>query len=302
MSPLIFALPGNEDLGHRLAALLGGRSGTLNTRQFPDGETYVRFCDDPAGQDIVLVCTLDRPDSKILPLLFAAEAARDLGACRVGLVAPYLGYLRQDMRFQPGEAVTSHSFAKLLSHDFDWLVTVEPHLHRYKALSDIYSIPADALHAAPLIAEWVRNNIAKPHLIGPDIESRQWVEAVAAECGATWTVARKTRLGDRKVHEDPLAGAIPEGATPVLLDDIISSGATLLETLRLLRDFHGPTPIVIAIHALWDADTKAQLAKTGVQLCTTNSVPNDAAQMDVTPLIAKGVEHFLVPGMDEPGT
>jgi ribose-phosphate pyrophosphokinase len=95
------------------------------------------------------------------------------------------------------------------------------------------------------------------------------------------------------VHEDPLAAAIPEGATPVLLDDIISSGATMLETLRLLKEFQGPAPIVIAIHALWDADTNAQLAKTGVQLCTTNSVPNDAARIDVTPLIAKGIEYFL---------
>ena len=88
-------------------------------------------------------------------LLFAADAARQLGARKVGLVAPYLCYMRQDRSFKPGEAVTSRSFAALLSRACDWLVTVDPHLHRYKSLSEIYAIPARALHAGPAIADWI---------------------------------------------------------------------------------------------------------------------------------------------------
>ena len=130
MNPLFFALPGNEDLASRLCSHLVGDLGLLETRRFPDGETYIRLLADVRGRSIVFVCTLDRPDEKTLSLLFAAHAARDLGAARIGLVAPYLGYMRQDKRFRPGEAITSNAYGTLLSSTVDWIVTVDPHLHR----------------------------------------------------------------------------------------------------------------------------------------------------------------------------
>ena len=117
--PLIVPLPGNEARASRMAEGLGGELGGLETRSFPDGETYLRFRTDPRGRDLVLMCSLDRPDPKFLPLAFAADAGRDLGAARVGLVAPYLAYMRQDKRFQAGEAVTSVSIARLLSSTFN---------------------------------------------------------------------------------------------------------------------------------------------------------------------------------------
>jgi len=292
MNPIFFALPGNEPLAGRLATLAPGAIGALEIRQFPDGETYLRFIDELKGRDAVLVCTLDRPDAKIAPLLFAAEAARELGARRVGLVAPYLCYMRQDQRFKSGEAVTSRSFAGMLSRTFDWLVTVDPHLHRYCSLADIYTIPAKALHAGPAIAQWIKNNIAQPFLIGPDSESRQWVEATARDCMARWAVAEKIRTGDRAVSEQALAVPLPNGVTPVLLDDIVSSGATLVETLRLLEG--SEAAVAIAIHGLCDADTEAKLRTAGARLVTTNSIPNLWAQIDVAPLIAAGVAEFLV--------
>lgn len=293
MTAMFFPLPGNESLADQLSVLLPGAAGRLETRQFPDGETYLRFVDEPKDRDIVLVCTTDRPDGKTAPLLFAAEAARELGARRVGLVAPYLCYMRQDQRFKSGESVTSRSFARLLSRTFDWLVTVDPHLHRYRSLADIYTIPAKALHAGPAIAQWIRANVTQPFLIGPDSESRQWVEAVAQDCAAPWTVAEKIRSGDRTIHEQPFAASIPPGATPVLLDDIVSSGATMLEALRLLKGSDAYSAIAIAIHGLCTADTEAALREAGARLVTSNSVPNPWAQIDVAPMIAAGVAEFL---------
>jgi len=87
--------------------------------------------------------------------------------------------------------------------------------------------------------------------------------------------------------------AIPENATLVLLDDIVSSGATLLETLRLLKRRDGRSPIAIAIHGLHEASSEAALTRAGARPVTTNSVPNPAAQIDVIPLIAKGVAELL---------
>src|SRR3546814_2966154 len=76
-----------------------------------------------------------------LPLRFAARAAREFGARSVGLIAPYLGYMRQDTRFHPGEAVSTPLFAQFLEEAFDWLVTVDPHLHRVERLQSLYRIP-----------------------------------------------------------------------------------------------------------------------------------------------------------------
>lgn len=87
--PIFLPLPGNGKFAVGLAGLLGGEVGRMETRRFPDGETYLRLLSEVAGRDIVLVCTLDRPDTKLVPLLIAADAARELGALSVGLVAPY---------------------------------------------------------------------------------------------------------------------------------------------------------------------------------------------------------------------
>src|SRR5688572_19635777 len=127
MTVLLIDFPGNDALTVRLARRLQADVGRLDTRHFPDGETYVRLDCDVASRSITFVCSLDGPNEKTLGLLFAAEAARDLGAARVGLIAPYLAYMRQDRRFVPGEAVTSKTFARLISSAFDWMVTVDPH-------------------------------------------------------------------------------------------------------------------------------------------------------------------------------
>ncbi len=293
MTSLFFSLHGNEPLANRLADLVAGVAGTLETRRFPDEETYLRFADNLKERDVVLVCTLDRPDAKLAALLFAAETARELGARRVGLVAPYLCYMRQDQRFEPGEAVTSRNFASLLSRFFDWMVSVDPHLHRYHSLADLYPIPAKSVHAGPAIANWIMENVTQPFLIGPDFESHQWVEAVAKDCAARWTVARKKRKGDRTVQEYPFSEAIPADATPVVLDDIISSGVTMLETVRLLKRTSSRSPIAIAIHGLCNADAETALRGEDARLVTTNSVPNPWAQIDVVPIIAAGVVEFL---------
>ena len=287
-APLFIAMPGNQTMAAALAAQCGGVTGTLGVASFPDGESHLRFIDDLAGRSAVLVCTLDRPNDKVLPLLLAADAARDLGARRLGLVAPYLCYMRQDRRFESGEAVTSRSFASLLSVRFDWLATVDPHLHRYHDLSEIYSIPARALHAGPALAAWISAHVENPFLIGPDEESRQWVGAVAAACGAGFAVFAKQRMGDRLVRTRPGDLKLPENTTPVLLDDIISTGVTMLEAARLVKAEGGWPPLMIGIHGIL-----ADRAILDANLVTTNSIPNPAAKIDIAPVIAGGISDLI---------
>jgi ribose-phosphate pyrophosphokinase len=161
---LVLALPGNEQRAQALASALEVVAGAVTVRRFPDRESYVRIDEPVEARDVILACTLDRPDDKVLPLLFLAATARELGALSVGLVAPYLAYMRQDRRFREGEGVTSTYFAALLSRAFDWLVTVDPHLHRRKSLGDIYSIPSAVVHAAGEVSRWIRTHVSRPLL------------------------------------------------------------------------------------------------------------------------------------------
>jgi len=286
---LLLAMPGNEAMASRIAMHIPADIGGLETRIFPDGETYLRITSDLHGRSVAIVATLDRPDAKFVPLIFAADTARDLGASKIGLIAPYLAYMRQDRCFHPGEAITSRSLAKLLSAKFDWLVTVDPHLHRYKSLDDIYSIPSRVLHAAPLIADWIAANVENPVLIGPDAESAQWVGDVAGRVGAPFTVLEKTRLGDRDVEVRIRDGRVISSHAPVLIDDIVSSGQTMLKAVRLLRQTTAIAPVCIAVHGIFAEGVDAMLQAEGARLVTSSSVPHPTNQIDVSALLADGI-------------
>lgn len=292
MTPLLIPMPGNEKLAAALAVRLGCDLGQVETRQFPDGETYLRIVTNPEGRAVVMVCTLDRPNDKLLSLLFAGATARELKVSKVGLVSPYLAYMRQDRRFEPGEAVTSREVAKLLSHAFDWLVTVDPHLHRYGSLAEIYSIPTTVIHAAPLISDWIRTNLTAPLIIGPDSESEQWVAAVAKDADAPYSVLEKVRLGDRSV--EIRLGDLNhwKGRTPVLVDDIISSGRTMIEAVRLLLAQGWPAPVCIAVHGLFADQADVLLARAGARVVTSNSVPHATSGLDLTALLATAINQI----------
>jgi len=288
---MLFAMPGNAPFAAGLAAALGCETGKLDMRHFPDGESYLRFESDLRGRSVALVCTLDRPDPKIPPLLFAARTARELGAARVGLVAPYLAYMRQDKAFAPGEAVTSRHMAELLSEHFDWLVTVDPHLHRTHALSEIYTVPAVAVHAAPLLSAWIKSNVAQPFLIGPDSESAQWVSEVARDAGAPFMTLDKTRHADRDVEIAAADFGAIGARTPVLVDDIISSGRTMLAALKLLRG--QARPVCVGVHGIFADGSDKLLADAGAEIVTTNTIAHATNRIDVTSAIADAVNAFL---------
>ncbi|RFF26793.1 MULTISPECIES: ribose-phosphate pyrophosphokinase [unclassified Wenzhouxiangella] len=291
---LILPLPGSDDLAISLAGRLGLDRGELEWRRFPDGESYLRLHDDPAGRDIVVVARLDHPDSILATLLFAADLLREMGARRIGLAAPYLPYMRQDMRFNPGEAVTSRSFARLISAAFDWLVTVDPHLHRYASLDEIYSLESTVVEAAPALADWIAAEVEDPVLIGPDGESEQWVSAVAELRKLPWRVFTKKRLGDRDValQMPDLSGLARH--TPVLVDDIISSGTTMAAAGRQLVQAGFRAPVVVGVHGLFGDCARETLAEAGLnQIVCTNSIDVPEGEIDLSPLLAEGVGAWL---------
>lgn len=217
---IIFSFPGNKRFAHQLANKLHIEEGELVIKRFPDGESYVRINSTVKNKVAILFCTLNNPDNKILSLMFTAQTLKELGAKKIILISPYLPYMRQDKRFEPGEAITSQLFAEFLSNWVDYLITIDPHLHRIHHLSSIYSIPVLTLHAHAEIAQWIKENIKSPFLIGPDSESEQWVSEIAEQLKAPYIVCSKNRLSAHKVKIDiPPFSSTTE--TLILMDDII---------------------------------------------------------------------------------
>jgi ribose-phosphate pyrophosphokinase len=293
MNPFLFALPDNDVLASTLAKKLGFEKGRVVSRRFPDGETYVRFEDAVADREIILFCSLNTPDDKILPLYFLAETARDLGAKKIGLVAPYLAYMRQDIRFKEGEGVTSRYFSKFISNTFDWLVTVDPHLHRYHSLNEIYSIPNRIVHAANIIAQWIQVQIKNPLLIGPDSESEQWVSDVAKQAQAPYIILQKIRHGDNHVDVSIPAVEKWKAHTPVLIDDIISTGHTMMETIGHLKKAKMPQPVCIGVHGIFSDNAYENLRNAGAKkIVTCNTLFHSSNAIDVTDALAAVVKQL----------
>src|SRR5690606_14279668 len=126
-------------------------------------------------------------------------------------------------------------FAKLISGFADSLTTIDPHLHRRSSLSEIYSVPNKVIHAASHISEWIKRKVDRPVLIGPDSESEQWVSQVALNANAPFIVLEKIRHCDKDVEVSVPDVDNYKNHTPVLVDDIISTAKTMIETVGHLK-------------------------------------------------------------------
>ncbi|WP_084399159.1 ribose-phosphate diphosphokinase [Henriciella aquimarina] len=289
--PLLYALPGSHHLEPTLRQALSADAGELEVSAFPDGESYLRFQTSPAGQDIILLACLNDPDAKFIPLLFAAKTAHDLGARSVGLIAPYMPYFRQDVAFNPGESVNARHIGALLSDSFDWVVTLDPHLHRLSSLADVFTIPGQVAQSADAIAAWIQSHVETPMLFGPDAESEQWVSAIANACDAPYAVFLKTRHDSRSVDIDVPSGLSLSGYTPVIVDDIVSTGGTLGTLVSELRRRESPPPVCCVVHGLFSEETGKRLSAAGAgQVVTTTSVPHPTNAIDIVPALADATD------------
>ena len=284
MSAVLFAFDDGIAPARRLGSLLDAPTIAVEVHRFPDRECLIRV--PTPAQTAIFYRSLNDPDHKIIELLLAASAARDQGAERVILVAPYLAYMRQDKAFRAGEAVSQKVIGGLIADHFDGLVTVDPHLHRIAALSEVIpGIPAISLSAAPLLATLIDAR-DDPVIIGPDSESRQWTEAIAAPLGLSTLVATKQRLGDRQVRL-----AIPDiekvrGRRALLVDDMIASGRTLIEAARLLHDTGATSVEAIVTQCLASADDLAIMKAEGIApIFSSDSIDGPTNKAHLAPLI-----------------
>ena len=287
--PLLLCFEDEQASAQRIAAAANVPLAVIERHRFPDGEIKLRLPDVLPAQ-VVILRTLHQPNDKLVELLLAAQTARTLGACHLTLVAPYLAYMRQDIAFRPGEAISQRIVGRFLASLFDAVVTVDPHLHRVATLEEAVPVPhAIVLSGAPGLSDLIAARYAKPLLVGPDEESGQWVAVAAARHGLEHAVCLKVRHGDRDVRV-----ALPDqavaGRQVVLLDDMASTGHTVAVAARLLLAAGAASVDVAVTHALFSGDAVQLLKDAGVgEIWSTDCIPHATNAVSMAPEIAQAL-------------
>jgi ribose-phosphate pyrophosphokinase len=287
---LLLAFDDEAVLASALGAALGWPLAIIERHAFPDGETRLRL-PSALPADVVLLRGLQQPNAKLAELMLAAAGAREVGATRLTLVSPYLAYMRQDIAFTPGEVVSQRHLGRLLAAWFDAVVTVDPHLHRVATMDEV--VPGRrgvALTAAALLGRFIAGRVPGALLLGPDEEAGQWVRVAAAAGGLDHAICIKQRRGDRDV-----AVALPSvsvaGRAVVLLDDLASTGRTLVEAARGAFANGAASVDVAVTHALFVGDAVEQVRAAGVRdIWSTDCVPHASNAVSVVPLLAAALK------------
>ena len=292
--PLLLHLDDERDIAQRAASLAGLDCAEVERHRFPDGELRLRLPERLPPQ-VVLWRSLQQPNEKLVELLLIARGARELGAQKLCLVTPYLAYMRQDIAFHPGEVVSQRVVGQFLSTLFNAVITVDPHLHRIDRLEQaIPGVQARVLSGAPLLAELIAGFHAQPLLVGPDAESAQWVASAASSRGWDHGVCQKQRHGDREVQLQPPADLNPAGRAVVLMDDVASSGQTLIEATRLLLNAGAASVDVAVTHALFAGDSLERLKAAGARhIWSTDCIPHESNAVSIVPAVAQALNEWL---------
>lgn len=295
MSVSFHSFEHGADHARELASALDLELTPIDVHIFPDGESLVRA--PSGGKTAIIYCPLDRPNEKLVNLLLAADALQRGGARRLVLVAPYLCYMRQDKAFRAGEAISQKAIAQFLSLAFDRVVTVDAHLHRVNSISEVFpDIEAENLLAADAIARYVAKKGCGPEtvVVGPDVESAQWVARIAGRLGAVSFTATKSRSGDRDVEIVFPAELHISGRDVLLADDIVSSGGTMIAAISALRE-RGAASIRVAVtHALFDDDVLVRMRSAGAsEVWSSTAVPHATNAISISGELAEALRDEL---------
>lgn len=285
--------------GRRLADRLGGAYRTVSVHRFPDGESLVRVeAEDPAPRAL-LYRSLHQPNDKLIEIVLAASALRDQGVDHITLVAPYLPYMRQDIAFNPGEAVSQRVIGPWLAAHFDRVIAVEPHLHRTRDLGAVFpDRAATALSGGPALGAALADDSRESGrvapdtvILGPDIESTPLARSTAETAGLShWGTATKNRHGDRDVTMTLPEGLELDGRPVVIVDDVISSGATVIACAQAALARGAASVEVLAVHALYQPESAAAFREAGIAgVRSADGVPHPSNAIHLDRILAGAV-------------
>jgi ribose-phosphate pyrophosphokinase len=291
MKKIIIACSGAEHIAKKIASKLKSEYSKLYIKKFPDNELNIRFLKDVKKKKVILIQSFyNNINEKIIETLFAAYTLKDLKAKKIILLALYFPYLRKDTRFRKGDCISAQVIAKLFKI-FDRILIVEPHLHRIKNLKK--SFPnATRISVVEDISNYLKK-IKNPYFIGPDIESLQWASHVSQLLGKKATILKKKRYTSKKVKINLNKKINLGDKNVIIVDDIISTGHTMLETIKALKRKEKPKEFYcIAVHGIFTNNALKKLSKTS-KIVTCNTIPSKVAKIDISCTLTKSIEKYV---------
>ncbi len=255
--------------------------------RFPDGEVSVRLDDPVRGREVILLAATAPPvNDHLVELLALADACRRADAARVVAIIPYFGYARSDRRDGRRTPIMASLVANLAERaGVDHVVTLDVHT---PAVEGFFRIPVDNLTAVPAVAAALRKHAATDAVIvAPDLGAVRLANLYATKLDLPVAVCHKRRLGGAEVSVGRITGEVRDRRC-IIIDDMISTGGTIVESVRALNDAGAlPEYVVAATHAVLISGAVEKLVDAGVrELFVTDSIePRGEVTARLTPTI-----------------
>lgn len=287
---LVISCSHGKHLRVSIAKKLKRHHSYLIVGKFPDDELRVRIDGNVKDNLVFLVQSFYKNISDcLIEVILAAKTAKELNAKTVVLVAPYFPYMRQDKRFHKGEAISQRIIGGLIDKYFDAVYLMDPHLHRKNKLENIFKIKAVKLTANGLIADYIRKHIKNPVVIGPDEESYKWARNVADILDVESRILKKKRYSSYHVEVKLNKKIDLKDKNVVIVDDIVSTGHTILETAKILKKLGAKKIYCVCVHGIFVENALNKLKKAGVKVVSTNTIPSEVSKIDVSGVIAQSL-------------
>jgi len=292
--PLVVAGPTSSDLARNLASELEAELVPVESKRFPDGESYVRFERDLRGEEVIIVqSSFPDQNRSLIELFLMLDSAKNFGAERAVAVVPYFAYARQDKRFRAGEAISVETIVKLIeASGADAFLTVDVHKPE---IMKLFRIPALNSTAMPLIGKHLATlDLKKPHVVAPDEGAISLAESVAEVLKADYSFFRKHRDKASGVPTTELREIGIRDRDAVIVDDIISTGGTVINVVKMLKEEGVKEVYVACTHPLLLGEAKARILSAGVKkILGTDSVASDVSEVSIAPVLAESLRKLL---------
>ncbi|HTX44445.1 MAG TPA: ribose-phosphate diphosphokinase [Methanocella sp.] len=279
----VVAGPASQLLAARVASALKCGVDLTEYKEFPDGEVYCRVTGDIKNNDVVIVQSTFHTSDLVylLELLDACDEAASLT-----VVVPYFGYARQDKRFKPGEPITARALARTIKADRVFTVNIhDPSILKY------FPCEAIDLNAAPELGNYIDGmELKETTILAPDDGALNLVKSAAEPRGLHYDYLEKTRLSGEEVRIAPKNLDI-RGRDVVLMDDIISTGGTIAEAIKLLKAQGVRDVYVACVHPVFARNAYLKLYDAGVkEVIATDTLERALSKVSVAPVIAEAMK------------
>lgn len=253
-------------------------------KRFPDSEFYVRILDNINGKDVLIVQTA-YPDQKIVELLLIEDAIYDAGARKIIVVLPYFGYSRQDKKFEEGEAISARVIAQHISFHADCVITVDPHKEH---ILKFFTIPAYSCSAISTIAQYLSGKKID-FVLAPDKGAKDRTKEAAKLINCDYDYLEKTRIDGITVKITPKK-LDAYGKNVAIIDDIISTGGTMANSIKELKKQGAKKVIVACTHGLFIGNAKEKLLAANCdEIISTDTIETDFSKVSVADCIASAL-------------